>query len=113
MDIQPVNAGHVLIVPLAHAQSLEEVSELDGAAMFSVAQRLAGALKASGLRCEGVNLSLANGEAAGQEVFHVHLHAFPRFAGDGFGLKFSENYSRKPTRAALEKAAQAIRSALK
>lgn len=113
MDIQPVNAGHVLIVPLAHAPALEEVSATDGAAMFSVAQRLSGALKASGLRCEGVNLMVANGEAAGQEVFHVHLHVIPRFAGDGFGFKFPANYSQKPPRVELEKAASVIREALK
>jgi len=113
MDIQPVNAGHVLIVPVAHAASLEEVSERDGAAMLSVAQRLAGALKASGIRCEGVNLFLANGEAAGQEVSHVHLHVFPRFVEDGFGLKFPPNYSRKPSRRALEEDAEAIRQVLK
>jgi len=101
MDIQPVNAGHVLIVPVTHSASLEEVSERDGAAMFSVAQRVAGALKASRIRCEGVNLFLANGVAAGQEVSHVHLHVFPRFAEDGFGLKFPPNYSQKPSRRAL------------
>lgn len=113
MDIQPVNAGHVLIVPVAHAQDIETLSVPDGAAMFAAAQRLTGALKASGLRCEGVNLFLANGEAAGQEVAHVHLHAFPRFAGDGFGLKFPAGYSQKPSRMALDEAAQAIREALK
>ena len=112
MDIQPVNAGHVLIVPLAHAASLEEVLADDGAAIFSVAQHMSGALKASGLRCEGVNLVLANGEAAGQEVFHLHLHVIPRFADDGFGFKLPANYSQKPPRDALEVSAQAIREAL-
>ena len=113
MDIQPVNAGHLLIVPVAHAQGLEDLPPSDGAAMFAAAQRLRGALQASGLRCEGVNLHLANGEAAGQEVAHVHLHAIPRFAGDGFGLKFPATYSQKPSREALEQSAQTIREALK
>jgi diadenosine tetraphosphate (Ap4A) HIT family hydrolase len=45
--------------------------------MFRTAQKIADALYESGLACEGVNLLLADGEAAGQEVFHVHLHGFP------------------------------------
>ena len=113
MDIQPINTGHILIVPVVHAAGLEELSGPDGAAMFATAQRLSRALRASGLRCEGVNLMLANGEAAGQEVFHVHLHAIPRFKNDGFGHKFPESYSQKPPRTALEEAATAIRESLK
>ena len=80
--------------------------------MFQVAQRLAAALRASGLRCEGVNLRLADGEAAGQEVFHVHLHVIPRHAGDGFGLTFAPGYFDKPPRTALEQAAASVRTAL-
>ncbi len=38
------------------------------------------------LRCDGVNLFLADGEAAFQEIFHTHLHVFPRYAGDGFRI---------------------------
>lgn len=113
MDIQPVNAGHVLVVPIDHAVGLEDLKKEDGEALFAAAQRVAGALRRSGLRCEGVNLFLADGEAAMQEVFHVHLHVFPRFAGDGFGLKFAETYSQKPPWASLEAAALAISNALK
>ena len=80
--------------------------------MFQVAQRLAAALRASGLRCEGVNLRLADGEVAGQEVFHVHLHVVPRHAGDGFGLTFAPGYFEKPARTALEQAATSVRAAL-
>lgn len=53
---------------------------------MNVAQKIATALKASGLRCEGVNLMLADGEAAFQEVAHAHLHVIPRFVGDGFTI---------------------------
>lgn len=47
MDIQPVNTGHVLVVPLMHAQDLEELSVPVGAAIFAAAQRLSRALKTS------------------------------------------------------------------
>jgi histidine triad (HIT) family protein len=112
MDIQPVNPGHVLVIPTYHAPSLEELDEESGAHMFRMAQRIAGALRDSGLQCEGVNLFLADGAAAGQEVFHVHLHVFPRYAGDGFGLRFGPEYGTRPTRAELDATAGRIRRAL-
>jgi histidine triad (HIT) family protein len=77
-----------------------------------VAHRITGAVRASGVRCEGVNLFLADGEAAGQEVFHVHLHLFPRYAGDGFGLRFGPHYKKQP-REELDEVARQIREALK
>jgi histidine triad (HIT) family protein len=61
---------------------------------------------------EGYNLWVANGEAAGQEVFHVHLHVLPRFKGDGFGLRFPANYGRRPEREALDALAERVRAAL-
>ena len=112
MDIQPVNPGHLLVVPARHAAHLAELDAHTAGQMMQVAQRLAAALRASGLRCEGVNLLLADGAAAMQEVFHAHLHVFPRFAGDGFGLRFGPHYRERPPRAALEEAAAGIRGAL-
>jgi histidine triad (HIT) family protein len=111
MDIQPVNPGHLLVVPLAHAPHLADLDPETGAQLFRVAQRLAAALRASGVRCEGVNLFLADGAAAMQEVFHVHLHVFPRYAGDGFGLTFGDHYWHRPVRAALDAVAARIRAA--
>lgn len=112
MDIQPVNAGHVLIVPNGHASGLSDLPEETGAHIFRVAQRLAKAIRASGFRCDGVNFFLADGEAAFQEVFHVHFHVIPRFEDDGFGLRFPEGYFTKPSRSDLEKAAERIRGNL-
>jgi len=112
MDIQPVNPGHMLIVPNRHAAFLAELDEDTGAQMFRIAQRLAQALRRSGIKCEGVNFFLADGEAAMQEVFHVHLHVFPRYVGDGFGLKFGPAYGNKPSRAVLDETAQKIKSVL-
>ena len=111
MDIKPVNPGHLLVVPLHHATHL---ADLDGAAaahLMEVGHRLAGALRGSGLRCEGVNFFLADGAAAGQEVFHVHLHVLPRFQGDGFGLRFGPNHVER-SRAELEQSAGQILGAL-
>lgn len=112
MDVQPVNPGHVLVVPNEHARDLADLPEETGAHLFRVAQRLAKAIRASGLRCEGMNFFLADGRAALQEVFHVHFHVIPRFEEDGFGLRFPERYFKKPPRAELEAAAEEIRSRL-
>jgi histidine triad (HIT) family protein len=65
------------------------------------------------VRCEGVNLFLADGAAAGQEVFHVHLHVIPRYAGDGFGFHFNPAYYELPKRPELDQLAKQIRSSLK
>jgi histidine triad (HIT) family protein len=112
MDIQPVNAGHLLVVPTRHAASLADLDALTAGRLMQIAHRLTSALRASGIRCEGVNMFLADGEAAMQEVFHVHLHVFPRFSGDGFGLRFGPHYRQLPSREALEEAAAHVRGAL-
>ena len=110
MDIQPVVRGHMLVVPRAHAAYLADLDPEDGARLFKVGQLAAAALRNSGLRCEGVNFFLADGEVAGQEVFHVHLHVIPRFEGDGFGLRLPPDYSFRP-RVELDETAGAIRRA--
>jgi histidine triad (HIT) family protein len=78
-----------------------------GGHMFGVAQRMAAALRRSGLPCQGVNLFLADGEAAFQEVFHIHLHVLPRTVGDGFRIRAKW---RHPPRAELDSAAGRVRA---
>lgn len=112
MDTQPLNPGHVLIVPNKHVASIDDLDETIGGHLFAIAQRITRALRRSGVRCEGVNLFLADGEAAGQEVFHVHLHIFPRFSNDGFGLRPGPSYSKLPARDQLDDLAAAIRARL-
>jgi histidine triad (HIT) family protein len=111
MDIQPVNPGHVLVVPVRHATHLADMDADAAARLMAVGHRIAAALRASGVRCDGVNLFLADGEAAGQEIFHVHLHVFPRWRGDGFGLRFGPHYRDRPPREALEDVAAHLRAA--
>jgi diadenosine tetraphosphate (Ap4A) HIT family hydrolase len=80
MDIRPMTPGHLLVVPKVAARSLAELDPVIGGKLFQVGQRLAGALRASEVDCDGVNFFLADGVTAGQEVFHVHLHVIPRRA---------------------------------
>jgi diadenosine tetraphosphate (Ap4A) HIT family hydrolase len=106
-DLMPVNRGHVLVVPKRHATELAELPEETGARMFPLAQRLAARIRRSGLPADGINLVLADGRAAGQSVFHVHLHVVPRVAGDGFHL---HGNTRPATRSDLDQVAALLRS---
>jgi histidine triad (HIT) family protein len=112
LDIQPVNPGHVLVVPHVHAESLEDLSAEIAAHMITVAQKIMTGLRKADLRCEGINLFLADGSVAGQEIAHVHLHVIPRFTDDGFGLRFAPGYGTSPQREDLDRMATAIRDGL-
>ena len=96
MDIQPVNPGHLLIVPIKHYSFVSDVPDDVVSHMMLLGKKMGIKLRKSQIKCEGVNFFLADGEAAMQEVMHSHLHVFPRYAGDGFGLKFSPDYYNKP-----------------
>ena len=113
MDIHPVNPGHVLVIPKKHSAFLSDMEPEECAHLFTVAVRIAAAVPTSGIRCEGMNLILADREAAGQEIFHVHVHVIPRFSGDGFGFRFGPGYSILPGRGELDEHARQIRTALK
>ena len=113
MDIQPVNPGHVLVVPKAHSIDLSDLPAEMGGHLFQVAQRIALSMPKTNIRNEGIDFFLAHGEAAGQEVFHVHLHVIPRYSGDGFGFKFGPNYSNLPERGELDTIADQIKKQLK
>ena len=110
LDLFPVNEGHTLVIPKTHATYLKDMDADIGMRVFAAAQRLAQAVQDSGVRCEGVNLLLADRAAAGQEVFHVHLHVLPRYEGDPFGLRFGSR--SQAAREDLVGTAERIRSAV-
>ena len=87
----PVNEGHLLIIPKKHAPYLDDLDEETTLHIMKVARIIAAAIRKSKYRCEGINVFLADGEAAGQEVFHFHLHVYPRFKGDGFGFRYDRS----------------------
>ena len=77
--------------------------------MFQIGQLIAQALRESSIHAEGVNLFLADGEVAFQDVFHTHLHVLPRFRGDGIAVQAAYG---NPERDLLDAQAADIRSAL-
>ncbi len=75
------NVGHVIVVPSAHFETLYEIPEDALAAVYATAKRVAVALK-SEYGCDGTSTRQHNDAAAGQEVPHLHVHVFPRYADD-------------------------------
>jgi histidine triad (HIT) family protein len=109
MDTTPVNPGHTLVIPKKHFSYMSDMDEETGMHLFKVTMRVERAIRGSGVRCEGTNLFLADGEAAFQEVFHLHMHVFPRFKGDPF--KIDADWSVRPSREELDRIAASIRGA--
>jgi histidine triad (HIT) family protein len=109
MDINPVTPGHLLVIPREHHASIATIPGSVLSHMALVGQWLAAALRASPVRSDGINLFLADGAAAGQEIFHAHLHVFPRFRGDGMRIS-AERWDTPPVREQLEEMAAQIRA---
>jgi histidine triad (HIT) family protein len=110
MDVQPITQGHMLVVPRAHAVLMSEVEDSVAMRSFRVARQLGSVVRKT-LGAAGVNLFVADGEAAFQDIPHFHVHVIPRYPKDGFGLTFPAKYSQPPSRAELETIAEAIRAA--
>ena len=87
MDIGPLAEGHVLLIPKAHAETLDDLSADQAAALGRHLPALVGAVK-SATGCEGVNVLQNNGRVAHQVVPHVHFHIIPRNSGDEFSFNW-------------------------
>jgi diadenosine tetraphosphate (Ap4A) HIT family hydrolase len=110
LDIFPVHAGHTLIVPRDHSFDLRDCPPDLAAHLFTIGHRLAPAIVAA-TDADGFNIWTAAGPAAGQTVFHLHLHVLPRFAGDGFGPRLPKVPLRESSRITLDEMAARIRAA--
>lgn len=107
LDIQPVNPGHVLVVPRAHYESLVDMPADLIRHLFDVATRLAPIVRRLA-GADGLNLVVNSGAAAGQDVFHYHVHVIPRRAGDGFAVTLPFPGSSPPERTQLDAMAARI-----
>ena len=109
MDISQVNPGHVLVAVKPHVENIYGLDDALAGAVFQTAARVARAVEKA-YTPKGVTLHQANGTAAGQTVFHFHLHIVPRHEGDGMHLAWP---IKNPPREQLEANAARIRNALK
>lgn len=85
LDAGPAAKGHALIIPKEHYADLYELSDELAAKVLVLAKKMITKLTDI-LGCDGYNIVQNNGEAAGQTVFHFHLHMIPRFKEDGVGV---------------------------
>jgi histidine triad (HIT) family protein len=109
---RPVNVGHTLVVPKKHYVNIYEVSEDEVAYLFRVVKRVAGAVR-DAVDAEGIRIVQNNGEAAGQVVFHLHVHIIPmkprnQFSHDGAFRDLTSQRSAE----ALKKDAEQIKKNL-
>ena len=112
MDIQPVNAGHVLVVPRRHFEKFEDVPVELAMHLFRVATKLVPAVKKV-TDAEGINVVVNSGSAAGQDEPHYHVHIIPRCTGDGFDIPLPFSGSEMPERTKLDAIAVQIMTALR
>ncbi len=108
MDIGEVNPGHVLVAVKPHVENIYGLDETLAAAVLQTAARVARAVKKT-YSPEGLTLYQANGSAAGQTVYHFHLHIVPRYEKDGMNLTWPVN---NPPREQLEANAAKLRAVL-
>lgn len=85
LDAGPAAKGHALIIPKEHYANLYELSDELAAKVLVLAKKMITKLTDI-LGCDGYNIVQNNGEAAGQTVFHFHLHMIPRYKDDGVGV---------------------------
>lgn len=111
MDIQPVNKGHVLVVPKKHFVTLDDCDEETAKHLISVVKKVNNSVTKA-VKCEGILNLVANGKSAGQEIFHLHFHIIPRNKKDGFEFKFADDYETKKERKVLDETAERIRKEL-
>lgn len=88
LDLGPAARGHALILPKAHYADLCEIPEELAAKAMILAKKVVSAGRKA-LRCDGYNIVQNNGEAAGQTVFHFHIHVIPRYTGDNAGVTWT------------------------
>jgi len=102
MDTRPMTVGHALIIPKKHYENIFDVPEELIAKVHKIARRIALAVREA-TKADGISIIQQNGRAAGQEVFHLHVHVIPRYEGQKlprFGetpIAFREELDRTST----------------
>lgn len=107
LTIEPVNAGHTLVIPKEHSANIFEATPELWSKVQETVRKIAHAVE-KGTGADGVNINMNNREHAGQEVNHIHIHVIPRFKNDG--LRLMPHHNRTPEEG--EPIAAKIRAAL-
>lgn len=108
LDINPVNIGHSLLMPKEHFENIFDIPEKLLSGLSGNSKKIARAIK-DGLVADGINVSSNNGRAAGQLVFHAHIHIIPRYENDGLvHWKGKRGYSGGEAKEVAEKISQLL-----
>ena len=110
LDIYPASEGHTLVAPKKHFSKFADMNSEDVTSLFEAARKITAAVEKASL-ADGSNIGINNGEAAGQEIPHVHVHVIPRRKGDG-GTGIKSIVWTEPDITNLEAVANKIRRAL-
>jgi histidine triad (HIT) family protein len=105
LDIRPLNTGHTLIIPKAHHIDIFDTPQKELAAVHITAKHLSAAIM-DATKADGISIIQQNGKAAGQDIFHLHVHVVPRFEGQKLP---SFNELKKVEHTKLEETANKIR----
>ena len=109
LDIRPLNEGHTLVIPREHHKTVYYIPDDLNAHIYRIVKRIANVVK-NVMKADGITIIQQNGHAAGQEVFHMHVHVVPRYEGQKLPhFHDIPNVSREQ----LERAAERIRQQLK
>jgi histidine triad (HIT) family protein len=108
MDLGQVNPGHVLVAAKAHVENIYGLDDVQASALIRSAARVARAIR-DAFSPKGLSVYQANGKAAGQTVFHFHIHLVPRHEDDGMAFTWP---MKNPPREKLEEHAAKIRGKL-
>lgn len=103
LDVNPANKGHALIIPKEHSDNIYSMDAETAAKIFTIATEVAKAQKAE-LNPDGLNILQNNGEAAGQTVFHFHMHLVPRYIKDNVTMTWIPGKADTEELSALSKA---------
>jgi len=109
LDIFPSSLGHTLIIPKHHYQGLFDLGEKESKEIIDFSKKIAGLLKEV-LGCDGMNILQNNGQAAGQTVFHYHMHLIPRYENDTINMGWKP---LEPTQEELKLTLDKIKGAIK
>ncbi|MDD5318248.1 MAG: HIT domain-containing protein [Candidatus Pacebacteria bacterium] len=102
LDINPNNHGHTLVVPKDHFENIYGTPDETLCRTMITARKVAIAVK-NALNADGVNININNETAAGQIIFHTHIHIIPRFNNDGFKHWAQKSYLPGEAESVLEK----------
>ncbi len=106
MSIQPINVGHTLVVPKTHYKNIYEIPDEEVAHLYKIVKKLSHAVNKA-VNAEGIRIVQNNGAAAGQVIFHLHVHIIPMSQGP-HGVHYRENRGAEELKDDAQKIRQLI-----